>query len=221
MAGFTAPEDGNNAEPKEVVEAGVQHAICIGVADIGTHMKRSETYGDKKKRMINLQFELVNVRDKGEFEGTPYDRRRVVGKKMPFSMHEKANLRKFLSAWRGKALTDAEAKAFDVAALVGKPVCLLFEMDQSGEKSWPNGACPAKGMPDVAPESPLYSYSIDRDGKNFPVALDQYHCSWVKSAVMESDEGLAMACDQSQQAAVPAPQGEADQGATVDEDIPF
>ena len=39
-------------------------------------------------------------------------------------MGEKANLRKDLESWRGKAFTDDEAKAFDVTNLMGK-ACMI------------------------------------------------------------------------------------------------
>jgi hypothetical protein len=39
-------------------------------------------------------------------------------------MNEKATLRKFLAAWRGKDFTEDESKAFDITVLLGKS-CLL------------------------------------------------------------------------------------------------
>jgi hypothetical protein len=47
-----------------------------------------------------------------------------MGKELPFSMHEKATLRKTLESWRGKKFDQDEADGFDLSKLVGAP-CMI------------------------------------------------------------------------------------------------
>jgi hypothetical protein len=48
----------------------------------------------------------------------------AISKEMTLSLNEKSNLRQLLNSWRGKALTEDEAKAFDLAKLIGAP-CMV------------------------------------------------------------------------------------------------
>ena len=48
----------------------------------------------------------------------------VISQEFTLSMHEKANLRKFLESWRGKGFTEDEAKEFDITKLLGIP-CMI------------------------------------------------------------------------------------------------
>ena len=46
---------------------------------------------------------------------------RLVSKEFTLSLNEKANLRKFLKAWRGKDFTPEELEGFDISNLIGAP----------------------------------------------------------------------------------------------------
>jgi hypothetical protein len=63
-------------------------------------------------------------------------------------MNEKANLRAFLTSWRGKAFTEEEASEFDVTKLLGVP-CLLNVIHKQGRKD------PTKVFDEIASATPL------------------------------------------------------------------
>jgi len=62
----------------------------------------------------------------------------VISKTYTLSLHEKANLRKDLESWRGKAFTEEEAKNFDITNLLGVPCMLniLHKPSKDGSKMY-------------------------------------------------------------------------------------
>jgi len=67
---------------------------------------------------------------------------------MTLSLNEKSNLRQMLNSWRGKALTEDEAKAFDLAKLIGAP-CMVNLIHQ------PSKANPEKVYERIAAIMPM------------------------------------------------------------------
>jgi glutamate mutase epsilon subunit len=63
-------------------------------------------------------------------------------------MYEKANLRKILTSWRGKAFTEEEARAFDITKLLGA-TCMLNIVHKPGTKD------PTKVYEEIASVSTL------------------------------------------------------------------
>ncbi len=105
----------------EPVPAGSHIARCYSMIEIGT--VSYDWQGEKKHlHKVRITWELpleTKVFDEAKGE-QPFS----ISKEYTLSMHEKANLRKDLEAWRGKAFTDDEARGFDITVLVGKP-CML------------------------------------------------------------------------------------------------
>lgn len=118
--GFIAKNDGGG--DFKIVPAGAFIGRCYELIDLGTQTSETGQYAGKSAHKIKIGFELF-----GEDEdGTPLTID-VDGKPMPMtitkdytvSLHEKANLRKELAAWRGRDFTDEEAEGFDVSRLIG------------------------------------------------------------------------------------------------------
>lgn len=103
------------------VDAGTYVARCYSMVHIGTI--EQEYMGEiKEMNKVRISWELptelkVFKEEKGE-------QPQSVSKEFTLSMHEKANLRKFLESWRGKGFTEEEAKKFDVTKLLGKS-CMI------------------------------------------------------------------------------------------------
>jgi len=57
----------------------------------------------------------------------------VIDKEYTLSLSEKANLRKDIDSWRGKALTEKEAEEFDLTALLGVE-CMLSIIHKTTRK---------------------------------------------------------------------------------------
>jgi hypothetical protein len=115
---------------RELIEAGNYVARCYRMIEIGTC---DEEFLGVKKQMhkVRIGWELptelkVLNPEKGE---QPC----VIDKEYTLSLADKANLRKDLQSWRGKAFTDEEAEAFDITKLLGVP-CMLNIIHVQGKK---------------------------------------------------------------------------------------
>lgn len=90
---------------------GVHQACCVDVVDMGLLEVtwKGETKRQHKVRVVWQIEDIDPVNDK------PY----IVQKRYTASLHEKAQLRKDLESWRGRAFTDEELKRFDLETLLG------------------------------------------------------------------------------------------------------
>lgn len=89
----------------------------------------------------------------------------VLSKEFSLSMHEKANLRKMISSWRGKPITDEEAKVFDISKLIGT-TCLISVVHKQAKNgnAYPEITAIAtipKGMPIPEPVNKNFILSFD------------------------------------------------------------
>lgn len=111
----------------EPVPAGTYAARCISMVEIGTV---EETFQGENKRVKKVRFTWELPTETKVFKEGEGERPYSVSKEFTLSMHEKANLRKTLEGWRGKAFTEEEAKAFDITALLGKE-CMISVIHKS------------------------------------------------------------------------------------------
>jgi hypothetical protein len=109
---------GSNSQP---VDAGTYVARCIQMIYMGTI--EDEFQGQKKQlKKVRITWELPT--ELKVFKAENGEQPQIISKEFTLSMNEKGTLRKFLQSWRGKAFTEAEANAFDITVLIGKP-CML------------------------------------------------------------------------------------------------
>lgn len=126
----------------EQAPAGNHVGRCVGMIDIGT--QQGEYLGKTTHaRKIVLRFELPNeLISEGEFAGKPF----IVSKFYTASIGEKANLRKDLEAWRGRAFTPEELMGFESRNLLDKP-CMVNVTHTEKGKAKISGITPIpKGM---------------------------------------------------------------------------
>lgn len=110
-----------NGTARELIPAGNYVARCYSMIHIGTVTE--EIMGEKKRQnKCRITWELPS--ELRVFDEKKGEQPMVISKEYTLSMHEKANLRKDLESWRGKAFTDAQAKSFDITKLLGVP-CML------------------------------------------------------------------------------------------------
>jgi hypothetical protein len=109
---------GANFEP---IPAGSYAARCHSMIHIGTN---EETILGTVKQLNKVRITWELPTETKVFKEENGEQPFVLSKEFTLSMHEKANLRKNLNSWRGKALTEDEAKAFDISVLIGVP-CML------------------------------------------------------------------------------------------------
>ena len=132
---------------------GPQGAVCIDVFVVKgvEQMNRFKNEMQKRDKIV-LRFYCGEDHTLDNGEVVPL----WIDKWFTLSMYEKAALRKFLGQWRGKALSDSEAKAgFRVGDVLGRTALIQVSHNQVGDKLYVNidsvMALP-KGM--AAPEIP-------------------------------------------------------------------
>mgnify|MGYP003419938511 FL=1 len=101
------------APPREQPPIKSTIAVLMDVIDLGL---RVEDFPGKPAK-LSPKVQLVWWSIDKDSQGNYFE----LSKEYTNSYFESAKLRKHIAAWVGRALTDAEAKAFDLTSLVGKP----------------------------------------------------------------------------------------------------
>lgn len=177
-----ANNSGTNYAP---VPAGTYAARCYSMIHVGTVL---ENYLGEEKELnkVRITWELptelkVFREENGE---QPYS----VSKEFTLSMHEKANLRKFLESWRGRGFTDEEVKSFDVTKLLGKPclISIIHKTSKQGSQYAVISSCSTlpKGMECPDQINPSFEFSWEMfDREKFDNLPD-----WLKDKMKTSNQ---------------------------------
>jgi hypothetical protein len=139
--GFVATDAGGSGNFKRV-PAGVHIGRCYSLIDLGTQTTDGQ-YGVKQQHKIRIGWELFGEDENGGPLTVDVDGRQMpmtISKSYTVSLHEKASLRKDLSAWRGKDFSEDEAKAFDVSRLVGAYCMVNVTTSETNGKTYSNVA---------------------------------------------------------------------------------
>lgn len=114
---LTAKEESNGSS-FPVIESGCYLANCVQIIDLGYQYNQTfDSFADKVMITWELPDELITVKIDDEEKEVP----RFISKEYTNSLSEKANLRKDLESWRGKAFTEKELEGFDLKQLLSKP----------------------------------------------------------------------------------------------------
>lgn len=200
---------------RDPVPEGAHHAVCYAVVDLGTQPPLPGSQFSKRQHKVLFMFELPEERIQIERDGQQLDLPRAISKDFPVSLHEKANLRKFLTAWRGKQFTEKELEGFELKNVLGVN-CVLNVVHNK------------KGYADIASVMPLMKGAAKRAAENTPIVFDldehdhdeelpETLPQWVRERIERSDEWQASGNGESDgdpghDAAAPPPD---------DDDIPF
>ena len=194
-------------------------ARCTRIIDLGTV---EGTWEGKAKKQHKIVFgfesaELVGD-DEGDFSGKPF----LIIERFTASLSDKANMRKFLEAWRGRKFTKQELDAFDLKNVLKAPcyVSMVHTDPNAQGKVYSNvsSIMPLpKGMtmPDPAGEVIFFSLNPNEpfDAAGYEKLGDYY-----KKAIAESDEYKAFHAPKSRP---PAGQHRPHPPGPADDDIPF
>jgi hypothetical protein len=169
---------------------GTHVAICVRMIHVGT--SETEYKGQKKSQnKVRLYFELSN--EKAVFKEENGEENFTVSKEYTLSMFEKANLRKDLESWRGKAFTTDEAASFDITKLLGVP-CMVNIITKVHE---PTGnkytaitgiSSIPKGLPKPERVNDLFEFSVSEFDQTKFNELTEY----LQERVKASDEYQAI-----------------------------
>ena len=200
----------------EPVEAGNYVARCVKMIHMGTI---TEDYQGTPKtaNKVQLTWELpTEVKVFKEADGEqPY----VLSKEFTLSMHEKASLRKWLEAWRGKGFTNAESEAFDITNLVGKPCMLNVIHTTKGDRTYAN-ISGVSSMPKGLTCPPQVNDSIIFSVNEFDQILFDSFPDFIKEKIRSSAEYKAMQ-QPNHVNTTPEPAFTQDDNETPDDGLPF
>lgn len=138
--GFIATDAGGGNFKR--VPQGVHIGRCYSLIDLGTQVSDGQ-YGLKEQHKIRIGWELFGEDEDGQPLTVEVDGKQMpmtISKSYTVSLHEKANLRKELAAWRGRDFTEEEAKAFDVSKLVGAYCMVNVTTSENNGKTYSNVA---------------------------------------------------------------------------------
>lgn len=113
----------DNGGSYEQPAAGMHHAVCARVYDLGDQLG----FEGKTQHQVVIMWELEERQSKGDYSG----KRFLVTKKYTASLNEKAKLRKDLDSWRGRPFTEEEAQGFDLEKLIGVNALLNIAATQT------------------------------------------------------------------------------------------
>ena len=115
----------------ELAPEGNHIAICYMVCDLGDHEQTYQGESKGYRRKVRIAWELCNEEME---DGNLFS----VSANYTLSLAPKANLRKHLEGWRGRAFTDQELEGFDLLKVVGIPCMVQVIHTESGDKTYAN-----------------------------------------------------------------------------------
>ena len=135
----------------ESAPAGNHPAVLAAIIDLGVQRNDYQGVESFQKRAY-FCWELVTEKAKN---GQTF----VVGIDLTVSLNEKAKLRHFIDAWRGKAM--AEGEEFDISKLLGKKCLLTLTANKKGYPVVSGVAAIPKGMTVAEPTRKPVIWSLD------------------------------------------------------------
>lgn len=165
------------------VPQGTHLAICNMVVDLGL---QETTYNNetKVKHQCFVRWELPHERIEWEVDGQKKEGPMSIGKTYTLSLADKANLRKDLEAWRGKAFTPDELDGFDLFNLLGVGCQVTVTHKAKDNRTYANVTGVAgwpRGMPKPqATENPILKHAEDNqaDFEKLP--------EWIRNKIKQS-----------------------------------
>jgi len=172
---------------KELIEAGNYVARCYRMVEIGT--VEDEFLGVKKNmHKVRIGWELPT--ELKVFNPEKGEQPSVIDKEYTLSLADKANLRKDLQSWRGKAFTEEEAEAFDITKLLGVP-CMLNIIHVQGKKD-PTKTYQAIGSVSPMPKGlvcpPQFNETFVFDFENFDELKFNGLPDFIKEQIVKTPE---------------------------------
>jgi hypothetical protein len=179
----------NTFKEFEIIPAGTFIARCVSMIHIGTV---EEKFNNESKFLnkVSIKWELPT--ELKVYKPEEGERPLTISKKYTLSMSTKANLRKDLESWRGKAFSDLEAESFDISNLLGKPCMLSIVHTTKGEKTYANIASVIgvpKGVECPKQINETFEFSLENFSKSTFDKVPEY----LQKQIMESKEFKSIA----------------------------
>ena len=212
---------GSNSERKQfqIAPAGTHLARLYRIIDLGTQMRE---YEGKVNMLRKAKFfwELHGEDGAGKPLLTTEGKPLIQSKEYTMSLGEKANLRRDLEAWRGKAFTEDELRGFNVTNVLGQFCMVNISHRVKGDMTYADlkgvSAVPAiykkAGLPEGVNSTLLFS--LDKfDEQVFESLSDS-----IKDTIRKSPEYRAISQPTTSQQYAAATGGSV---SNMDDDVPF
>lgn len=214
--GFIAKDSGGGNFKR--VPQGVFIGRCYSLVDLGTQTSTGQ-FGTKAQHKIRIGWELFGDDEAGvpltvDVDG--HEMPMTISKSYTVSLHEKAALRRDLTAWRGRDFTDEEAASFDVSKLLGVYCMINVTETQNNGKTYSNvgGITPLPGALKNNKPHPVHGEVVfNLDSPDMKI-FEKFH-EKLQAAIRNSPE-WAMATGQGRSMPQSGPNFSAE-----DDDIPF
>jgi hypothetical protein len=172
-----------------ILEGGAYLARCVGAMDMGDQY---DAFHKKTKRDIMLTFELTDE----YVERESVQENRWISRSFTLSLSEKSSLRKALSDWFGRDLTEDERRGFDVTELIGRGCLLQITKKERADGGFRNqistiGALP-KGMQAGKPTGPTFVFDMDNETTWHVLDDLPAHMQWLATQARESTTWQAL-----------------------------
>lgn len=172
------------------MDGGTYMAVCVAVIDLGQQYNQFEKQKQGKyAEECMFIFEIPDERVEVDGEDKP---RWLSSRRFTVSLHERAALFQMLTAWRGKALTDAEldpaGDGFDLMQMAGVPAMLSVTVVEKDDGSKYNRIEAVtgfpKGLPAPKPESEILVFDADEPDMEVFGKLPE----WVQDIIRKSTQ---------------------------------
>lgn len=190
------------------IPAKMHPARCFQIIGLGTQPSNNPKFPDRDKVMIGWEIpgELIEI----DGEKKP----RIISQEYTVSIGQKANLRRDLESWRGKAFTAVDLDGWELSKVMGHTCYLnVVHKEGGGGKTYANIATISPLPAEITiPAAMLDTVEYDIADSEIPEGIPQ----WIKDKIAKSHEKSG-----SPVSAPPArPPAEGPSGADVDEDEP-
>ena len=128
---------GSNSDRKQfqIAPAGTHLARLYRIIDLGTQMREYEGKVNMSRK-AKFFFELHGEDAEGKPLLTSDGKPLIQSREYTVSLNEKANLRRDLEAWRGKAFSEDELKGFDISNILGHFCMVNISHRQKGDMTY-------------------------------------------------------------------------------------
>lgn len=200
MGRYSSDSGGGSFTPAPV---GTHVARCVKLIDLGT--QHGEYKGEPTRRnQVLVTWELPQEIIEIDGKSVP----QTTSKFYTNSLGEKANLRRDLEGWRGRAFSESELERFDLEAVLGKPCLLTIVGAENGKTKVAGVSGLAKGMECPPQVNESFAFWLDDyDEDKFDSISDG-----IKKIIQKSEEWDYVHAGKSPDAPV---------GSVSDDDVPF
>lgn len=209
-----------NATQYERPAPGSHLGVCVAVIDLGTQPKTFQGVVGHE-RQVRLTFELPNEKMEGKYNPKDKGKPFLVSRSFKQSLHVKANLRKFLEGWRGRAFKQEELEGVDPRKFLGVPCRLNIIESEDGQYTNIDSVSPlGKGEKKPKAATPHTFFSLDPE--EYSQETYEGLSEGLRKKIGESPEFAALTGNspgEGSQSDAPDPEGDASPG--DGDDVPF